>query len=169
MRLLMRLGFVVALLAAVPAAAMAQATGQINGVVADASGGVLPGVTVEAVNVATGATRTAVTGADGLYTLPLLQPGVYNVKASLSGFSAALQQDVRVTVTETSRVAFQMEIGQVSDTVTVTAQANLVETNNATRGIVIDQQKVVDLPLNGRNFTQLGTRSEEHTSELQSQ
>ncbi len=157
MRLMMRLGFVVALLAAVPAAARAQATGQINGVVTDASGGVLSGVTIEAVNVATGATRTSVTGADGLYTLPLLQPGVYDVKASLSGFSAARQADVRVTVTETSRVAFQMAIGQISDTVTVTARANLVETNNATRGIVIDQQKVVDLPLNGRNFTQLGT------------
>ena len=157
MRLMMRLGFVVAMLVAVPAAVWAQATGQINGVVTDASGGVLPGVTVEAVNAATGATRTAVTGADGLYTLPLLQPGVYRVKASLSGFSAALQENVRVTVTETSRVAFQMEIGQISDTVTVTARANLVETNNATRGIVIDQQKVVDLPLNGRNFTQLGT------------
>ena len=157
MRLMMRLGFVVAMLVAVPAAIWAQATGQINGVVTDASGGVLPGVTVEAVNAATGATRTAVTGADGLYTLPLLQPGVYRVKASLSGFSAALQENVRVTVTETSRVAFQMEIGQISDTVTVTARANLVETNNATRGIVIDQQKVVDLPLNGRNFTQLGT------------
>ncbi len=157
MRLMMRLGFVVAMLVAVPAAVWAQATGQINGIVTDASGGVLPGVTVEAVNAATGATRTAVTGADGLYTLPLLQPGVYRVKASLSGFSAALQENVRVTVTETSRVAFQMEIGQISDTVTVTARANLVETNNATRGIVIDQQKVVDLPLNGRNFTQLGT------------
>jgi len=157
MRLMTRLLFVVALLMAAPTALWAQATGQINGVVTDASGAVLPGVTVEATNTGTSAVRTAVTGADGLYTVPLLQPGVYNVKATLSGFRVALQEGVRVTVTETSRVAFQMEVGQVSETVTVVAQANLVETANATRGIVIDQQKVVDLPLNGRNFTQLGT------------
>ena len=157
MRLMTRLLFVVTLLMAAPTALWAQATGQINGIVADASGAVLPGVTVEATSTATGAARTAVTGADGLYTLPLLQPGLYHVKATLSGFRVALQEGVRVTVTETARVAFQLEVGQVSETVTVVAQANLVETANATRGIVIDQQKVVDLPLNGRNFTQLGT------------
>jgi outer membrane receptor protein involved in Fe transport len=141
----------------VPPAAQAQATGQINGIVTDTSGGVLPGVTVEATSPATGATRTAVTGADGLYTIPLLQPGDYNVRASLTGFRAALREGVRVTVTETSRVAFVLDVGQVTETVTVVADATLVETSNATRGIVIDQQKVVDLPLNGRNFTQLGT------------
>ena len=157
MRLMSRVLFVVALLMSAPTALWAQATGQINGIVTDASGAVLPGVTVEATSTATNAVRTAVTGADGLYTLPLLQPGLYDVKASLSGFRVALQVGVRVTVTETSRVAFQMEVGQVSETVTVVAQANLIETANATRGIVIDQQKVVDLPLNGRNFTQLGT------------
>ena len=121
------------------------------------SGGVLPGVTVDATNTATGAVRTAVTGADGLYTLPLLQPGVYTVKAALAGFKTAQQDGVRVTVTETARAVFQLEVGAVTETVTVTAEATLVETSNATHGIVIDQQKVVDLPLNGRNFTQLGT------------
>ena len=157
MQLMMRLGFLVALLAAAPTALWAQATGQINGMVTDASGAVLPGVTIEATNTATSALRTAVSGEDGLYTVPLLQPGVYDVKATLSGFRVALQEAVRVTVTETSRVAFQLEVGQVSETVTVTAEATLVETANATRGIVIDEAKVVDLPLNGRNFTQLGT------------
>ncbi|MGD9903094.1 MAG: TonB-dependent receptor [Vicinamibacterales bacterium] len=140
-----------------PAPASAQATGQINGVVTDTSGAVLPGVTIEATNQATGALRVAVSGDDGLYTLPLLQPGLYNVRAELAGFRVALQESVRVTVSETARVAFQLEVGQVTETVTVVAQATLVETANATHGIVIDQQKVVDLPLNGRNFTQLGT------------
>jgi len=141
----------------VPRPVSAQATGQINGIVTDTSGAVLPGVTVEATNAATGAVRVAVSGDDGLYTLPLLQPGLYNVRAELAGFRVALQEGVRVTVTETARVAFQLEVGQVTETVTVVAQATLVETANATHGIVIDQQKVVDLPLNGRNFTQLGT------------
>ena len=140
-----------------PAWAHAQATGQINGSVADSSGALLPGVTVEATNTATGAIRTAVTGADGLYTIPLLPPGDYTVKATLQGFRAAQRDGVRVTVTETARVAFQLEVGQLSETITVTAEATLVETSNATHGIVIDEQKIVELPLNGRNFTQLGT------------
>ena len=146
-----------ALLLAAPAAVVAQSTGQVNGIVTDTTGAVLPGVTVEATSTATDAVRTAVTGRDGLYTIPLLQPGGYIVKASLSGFRTAVRDGVRVTVTETSRVAFELQVGQLTDTVTVTAQANLVETSNATHGIVIDERKVVDLPLNGRNFTQLGT------------
>ena len=140
-----------------PALALAQATGQINGAVTDASGAVLPGVTVEAISDATGATRSAVTGSDGLYTIPLMPPGSYTVKASLQGFRSSQRDGVRVAVTETARVAFQLEVGQISETITVSAEATLVETSNATHGIVIDEQKVVDLPLNGRNFTQLGT------------
>lgn len=137
--------------------AFAQATGQINGVVTDASGAVLPGVMIDATSDATGATRTAVSGADGLYTIPLLPPGTYTVKATLQGFRTAQRDGVRVVVTETARVAFQLQVGQLSETITVSAEATLVETSNATHGIVIDEQKVVDLPLNGRNFTQLGT------------
>ena len=140
-----------------PASASAQASGQINGTVTDATGGVLPGVTVEATNTATGVTRSAISGADGLYTLPLLQPGNYNVKASLQGFRSQQRDGVRVTVTETARLTFQLEIGGLTETTVIVAEVSLVETSNATHGIVIDEQKVVDLPLNGRNFTQLGT------------
>jgi outer membrane receptor protein involved in Fe transport len=134
-----------------------QATGQINGTVTDATGGVLPGVTIEATNTATGSTRSAVTGAEGLYALPLLPPGTYQVKASLQGFRSQQRDGVRVTVTETARVTFQLEIGGLTETTVIVAEPLLVETSNATHGIVIDEQKVVDLPLNGRNFTQLGT------------
>jgi hypothetical protein len=144
-----------ALLALVlPSQAAAQATGQINGIVTDASGAVLPGVTIEVTNRATArcAQRSC---ADGLSAAALA--GDYDVKASLSGFRTALRENVRVTVTETARVAFELEVGQLTETVTVTADATLVETSNATHGIVITEDKVVDLPLNGRNFTQLGT------------
>jgi hypothetical protein len=140
-----------------PAWASAQASGQINGTITDATGGVLPGVTVEATNTATGVTRSAISGADGLYTIPLLQPGNYNVKASLQGFRSQQRDGVRVTVTETARLTFQLEIGGLTETTVIVAEVSLVETSNATHGIVIDEQKVVDLPLNGRNFTQLGT------------
>ena len=150
---------VIALLIAIfiPARAHAQATGQINGIVNDSSGAVLPGVTVEAISAATGAMRSAVSGTDGLYTIPLLPPGTYTVKASLAGFKTSQREGVRVVVTETARVTFQLELGQFAEVLTVNAEATLIETSNATHGIVIDEQKVVDLPLNGRNFTQLGT------------
>ena len=140
-----------------PAWARAQASGQINGTVTDSTGGVLPGVTVEATNTATGVVRSAISSADGLYTIPSLAPGNYGVKASLQGFRTQQRNDIRVTVTETARVTFQLEIGGLTETTVVVAEVSLVETSNATHGIVIDEQKVVDLPLNGRNFTQLGT------------
>jgi outer membrane receptor protein involved in Fe transport len=152
-----RTGTILFLVLLLPLTALAQATGQINGLVTDTQGGVLPGVTLEVTNMDTGAVRTTVTGGDGLYTVPLLQPGNYSVKASLNGFKTAVREFVRVTVTETARVAFELEVGQLSEVLTVTGTATLVETTNATHGIVIDEQKVVDLPLNGRNFTQLGT------------
>jgi len=140
-----------------PSAARAQATGQITGVITDDSGSVVPGATVEVTNQATGFTRNAVSGVDGVYTIPLLNPGRYDVKASLSGFRTSIRSGIDVVVNETARVDQQLQVGAVTEQVTVAASAPLVETKNATLGIVIDRQKVVDLPLNGRNFTQLGT------------
>src|SRR4051794_14183841 len=142
-------GFAIALLVGLPAAARAQATGTISGVVTDASGAVLPGATVEARNQDTGQLRTATSATEGLYTLPLLPPGHYEVKASLSGFNTVTRSSVRVSVAETSRVDLVMQVGAVTENVTVTEQAPLIETSNGTLGIVIDERKVVDLPLNG--------------------
>src|SRR4029453_4153945 len=113
----------VLMLLVLPVAARAQATGQITGIVSDGSGALLPGVTIEATNVATGAVRTAISGADGLYNLPLLQPGDYTVKASLAGFRSAQREGVRVTVTETARVPFELAVGEITETVSVIADA----------------------------------------------
>jgi hypothetical protein len=146
-----------ALLLALPSAARAQATGTISGVVTDPSGAVLPGVTVEAKSEGTGQLRTTTTSDEGFYTVPLLSPGQYEVKASLSGFNTVTRSHVRVSVTETARVNLAMQLGSVTENVTIIGEAPLVETANGTLGIVIDEKKVVDLPLNGRNFTQLGT------------
>jgi hypothetical protein len=117
----------------------------------------MPGVTVEATNTATSQVRNSVTGADGFYTLPLLQPGRYNVKATLAGFKPVVREAVDVSVGDTSRADIKLSVGGVEESVTVAAETPLVETSHATLGITIDQQKVVELPLNGRNFTQLGT------------
>ena len=140
-----------------PSLASAQATGAITGLVTDASGGVLPGVTVDVGNQETGQSRTAVTAADGFYTIPLLNPGRYQVKAMLAGFRTSIRSDIAIVVNETVRADVSMQVGQLEEEVTVHGQTPLVETTNATLGVVIDRQKVVDLPLNGRNFTQLGT------------
>jgi hypothetical protein len=140
-----------------PVPAYAQATGSITGQITDESGAVMPGVSVDATNTATGQTRNAVTGADGFYTIPLVQPGTYEVKATLSGFKPVVRQNITVSVGDTSRVDMKLTVGGIEESVTVSSEAPLVETAHATLGITIDQQKVVELPLNGRNFTQLGT------------
>jgi hypothetical protein len=135
----------------------AQATGAMAGVVSDASGGVLPGVTIDVTNQDTGQVRTAVSSNDGFYTIPLLTPGRYEVKATLAGFRTTVREGIVVVVNETARADLQLQVGSVEERVTVQAESPLVETTNATLGVVIDRQKIVDLPLNGRNFTQLGT------------
>ncbi|HEV3486548.1 MAG TPA: carboxypeptidase regulatory-like domain-containing protein, partial [Vicinamibacterales bacterium] len=140
-----------------PATSFAQATGAISGVVSDESGAVLPGAQIDVTNTATGVARTAITASDGVYTVPLLQPGPYAVKVTLSGFKTTLRDGVIVNVNETARVDARLAIGQVAESVTVAGEPPLVETTSATLGIVIDEKKIVELPLNGRNFSQLGT------------
>jgi outer membrane receptor protein involved in Fe transport len=146
-----------ALVLALPCLARAQATGTISGTITDPTGAVVPGATVEAKNQATGQLRAATTGPEGFYTIPLLPPGKYEVKASLTGFSTVIQSGVGVTVAETSRVNLAMKTGAATESITITEAAPLVETANGTLGIVIEEKKIVDLPLNGRNFAQLGT------------
>ena len=156
-RALRALVVLLALVFLVPSPALAQATGGITGLVSDESGAVMPGVSVEAKNTGTGLARNTVTGVDGFYTLRLLPPGQYEVRVTLSGFKPVLRQGIDVSVGDTSRVDVKLGVGGVEESLTVVAEAPLVETSHATLGITIDQQKIVELPLNGRNFTQLGT------------
>jgi outer membrane receptor protein involved in Fe transport len=135
----------------------AQATGQVSGVVSDPGGQVVPGVKVELTNVATAEVRSAVTNGEGIYLFPLVNPGTYQVKVTATGFKTMLVAGVLVQVNGTSRVDVHLAVGGVVEEVTVTGAAPLVETGNATLGTVVDHQAVVDLPLNGRSFAQLGT------------
>jgi len=145
-----------ALVATLPSTADAQATGAIGGVIVDQSGAVIPGVTIEVTNTATNQVRTAITGADGYYSVPLLQPGSYAVKATLPGFRTTIRDGVPVAVETTARVDMQL-VAALQEAITITEEPPLVETSNAQLGIVVDEKKIVELPLNGRNFTQLGT------------
>ena len=150
------LRMVLAVLALAPAAAWAQATGSLSGLVTDDSGAVMPGVTVTVTSAATTQARTVVTGPDGFYSVPLLPPGRFQVKATLAGFKTVIRDAITVEVESTSRVDLKLPVGAVEENVTVSNDAPLVETSSATLGVVIEQKKIVDLPLNGRNFTQLG-------------
>lgn len=136
---------------------LAQATGQVSGVVYDPAGQVVSGVELKLTSVATAAVRTAMTGEDGTYAFPQVSPGIYRLKAMATGFKTLSVDKVEVQVNGTSRIDVHLSLGGVVEEVTVTGGASLVETGNATLGTVVNHQAVVDLPLNGRSFAQLGT------------
>jgi len=136
------------------AAGFAQTLGTITGEVKDSTGAVVPGATVTVVNKATNATRTTQSNAVGLFDFPALPPGNYTVTSELQGFKAA-SRDLELQVQQTARVNFTLELGTVTETATVTGVSPLVETTNATIGTVIENRRIVELPLNGRNYLQL--------------
>lgn len=144
-------------LATLTTSALAQAvsTASITGSVRDESGGVLPGVTVTATQTATGLTRTAVTDSTGGYTLPSLPVGPYRVEFTLEGFRTYSQTGITLQVNSNPTVNATMGLGQLSETVQVEAAAPLIETRSPGIGQVVDNQRVVELPLNGRQTLDL--------------
>src|SRR5205085_3349981 len=123
----------------------------ITGRITDPSGAVLPGVTVTAANTQTGEMAVGTTTSDGVYTIPFLRPGVYSVSAELSGFRKVTQADVQLQVGQTAAVNLQLSLGELSEQITVAAESPLLETAKADRGLVIDNERVTELPLNARN------------------
>src|SRR2546421_45668 len=135
--------------------AVAQTQAGISGVIHDPTGAVIPGVTVTVTNPATNFVRTAISNEAGVYTFPVLQPGVYNIKVELPGFRTITQNDVELQIQQSARLDFTLQVGEVSQTVEVSGTAALIATENATVGTVIENRRIVDMPLNGRNFLQL--------------
>src|SRR5688572_2880531 len=132
-----------------------QTLGTITGEVADSTGASVAGVVVTVRNTATNGIRVASTNDEGIYNVPALVPGMYEVKAEKPGFKVAARAGIELQVQQTARVDFGLEVGQVSETVEVTAAVPLLTTENATVGTVIEQRRISDLPLNGRNFLSL--------------
>src|SRR5262249_15861955 len=128
--------------------------GTITGAVRDGSGAVVPGASVTVVNKGTNATRTTSSNDVGLFDFPALPPGAYTVKTELDGFRTATR-DVELQVQQTAGVDFTLELGTIAEMATVTGVSPLVETSNATIGTVIENRRIVELPLNGRNYLQL--------------
>ena len=143
------LGVIVLLVATTNA--WAQATAQINGTVADSSGGVLPGVTVIAIQTETGFRREVVSDESGAYSLLNLPIGPYRIEASLAGFRSFAQTGVVLQVNSNPVVPVRLELGSLEETVSVEASAPLVETRNPAVGQVITNEQVEALPLEGRN------------------
>src|SRR3989449_5571343 len=139
--------------------AWGQATAQISGTVRDSSGAVLPGVEITATQTDTGIARTTLTNETGSYVLPSLPLGPYKLEATLSGFRTFVQTGILLQVNSNPVINPTMEVGQVNQTVEVQANAAQVETRSSGVGQVIEQQRILELPLNGRNVTDLITLS----------
>jgi len=137
--------------------ASAQATAQISGTVRDASGAVLPGVTVTATQVDTGVSRTTVTDGSGLYVLTSLPLGPYKLEAALSGFRTFVQTGMVLQVNSNPVNNVKLEIGQVAETIVVQAEVTPIETRSV--GVSTVTARVEDLPLNARQSTDLITLS----------
>jgi carboxypeptidase family protein/TonB-dependent receptor-like protein len=135
----------------------AQASGgALVGHVTDETGGALPGVTVTATNDATGVSRSVVTSSDGSYRFAALPIGNYTVVADLAGFSTTTTKNVNVQVATDRSVNITLKQGAVKEQITVTAEAPLVATSPSV-GTVVSQKELENLPLNGRQFANLGT------------
>jgi hypothetical protein len=123
----------------------------LTGRLTDASGAGVPNANVTAKNVQTNAEARATTGEDGNYTIPFLQPGTYEVSAEGAGFKRSVRENIVLQVGGSTTVDFNLQVGDVAEQVTVTGDAPLLEASTATRGGVIENLRVTELPLNGRN------------------
>src|SRR5881227_2034769 len=129
----------------------AQATAQISGTVKDSSGAVLPGVEITATQTETGVARMAVSNETGSFVLANLPLGPYKVEASLAGFRTYVQTGIVLDVNSNPTINAVLQVGQLSEQVEVQANAAMVETRNSGVGQVIENQRILELPLNGRN------------------
>src|SRR5438874_1882577 len=133
------------------ASVWAQATAQISGTARDQSGAVLPGVEVTATQTETGIARNAVTNETGFFLLPNLALGSYRLEATLPGFRTYTQTGIVLQVNGSPVINPVLEVGQVSEQIEVQANAALVETRTSVVGHVVENERILELPLNGRN------------------
>ncbi|MBZ2184867.1 MAG: TonB-dependent receptor [Bryobacter sp.] len=135
---------------------LAQANlGTILGNISDSSGAVIPAAQVTATNLATNDSRGATTNETGYYEIPLLPPGRYKLVIEAAGFKREERANITLLTGERIRISAAMQVGAAAETIEVTAGTPLVKTDTTELGVVIDNKKIVDMPLNGRNFIQL--------------
>src|SRR5438093_2208276 len=134
---------------------LAQGTGQIGGTVRDEQGGVLPGATISLRNEESGVTRTVTSDPDGRYAFPALLPGRYVLRTELSGFAAQEVRDVVITIGLELRHDFTLKLQAVAETVTVSAEAPLVDATKAEVAGIVTRQQIETLPINSRQYLSL--------------
>jgi hypothetical protein len=130
---------------------------QILGLVTDPTGAVIAGATVTAKHVARGDVRTTQSNETGNYIFPLLDIGEYEVSCSMAGFKTEVRRNIGLQLQDKLRLDFQLQVGDQVETIEVTESAPLLRTEDATLGSVVERKRVIELPLNGRNFAQAAT------------
>lgn len=155
--MLRRIGLVASMVLVATGPLLAQATATISGRVIDQAGAVLPGVSVTVTNVATGAVRDTVTNAEGLYSVPALNPGLYSVRAELVGFAPQLRERVEVLTGANMSVELKLALAGIEESITVSGQAAIVESTQAVVAASIRQTEVAQLPMINRSMAALVT------------
>ncbi len=151
---------IVMLALSLSAAALSQtATAELSGNVTDGTGAAVANAKITAANPSTGFSREVRTNQSGAYVFTILPPGIYSLAVEAPGFRKAIQNNVELQVNQRADVDFQMQVGQLTETVEVTGAAPLLESESSTLGTVVNSQLTAELPLNGRNFVQLATLS----------
>ena len=135
--------------------ARAGITGSISGTVSDPSGAVMAGVTVSVTSVATGVRSTTVTDGKGFYRFPALNVDTYDVAVSQAGFRPFLESGVRIDANSAIQIDIPLQLGQLTDTVTVKSNTLQVETQSTQMGDVIEGATITSVPLNGRSYINL--------------
>lgn len=135
--------------------AFAQSTGTIQGVVTDNTGAVIPGAEVKVRNLDTGVEISSTTNDVGFYTVPALNPGPYTVTCSGAGLAPSERPDLRLEVAQTMRLDFELGLGTVTEVIEVSASAQLIQSERTEVGQVIDSKRILEMPLNGRNYLEL--------------
>jgi hypothetical protein len=148
------LSLVVALMLCLPAIAQ-NTTGTINGRILDPQGAVVGGADVTVTSTTTNVAHAVKTNQDGLYTVPLLQPGTYSVSVVTPSFRKEIRNNITLQIQQTLDLDFSLSVGATTETVTVSTAVPLVSTQSAAIGTVIDNRKVLEIPLNGREFYDL--------------
>src|SRR5215831_12812635 len=133
--------------------------GSLSGIVTDSSGAVVPHANLQLTNTETGVVLTTISNEAGLYRFLFLNPGQYKLVVSISGFKTFERGNIQLNVSEAGTVPVTLEVGSQSDRITVSAEAPLIEAEKADHGMVIDNKKVVDIPINTRNPIMLAAMS----------
>src|SRR5436309_4884338 len=145
------------LLVLAPSASAQKITGLMTGSVTDPSGAAVPGATVSVVNERTGAAREAATNEQGSFSFPELDPGMYTLTVTKTGFKKLTQKNVELHVADVTNLNVKMEMGAATEIVEVEASALVINTQTGDVGNIMTGEQVRELPMNGRNFVQLTT------------